>query len=295
MIDQTIRGSVAEYIENITSRKSLSSQTSEPIYFRDLEQYFIEKNIEKISEITPKDCEFLQSKLLKNKASSTVNRQFTLYNHFFKKCVEWNYLELSPTRFLKKKREFTPVRKLFSDEEIERILQNSHGWFYDAAFFLSKTGCRPTEMAIIKASNVFFDVEFTDINKNTKKISYVDLFSKKNGDTGNRIIILSDEVIPFVKRLVSSKNNPEELLFVTENKTQITTNRLNKRLRYLLKKINIPHKTIYSLRHTYLTDMCNDNKNLEIIRLAAGHKDIRTTLKYLKPHILDLHRAVNGD
>lgn len=281
MINQTIKGSVSEYLENITERKSKSSQKSEPIYFRDFENYFIEKNIEIISDITPKDCEFLQSRLLKKKKASTVNRQFTLYDHFFRKCVEWNYIEHSPTRFLKKKKEVEPTRKLFTKDEIEKIISNTDGWFKDSFHFLSETGCRPVEMSGITKKDLFLSDE------------YVKLHCDKNAK-GSRLLPLSKPAIDILSRLESDCRDGDDLLFKTEYGTRIETNRINKRLKVILKRLNIEHKSIYSLRHGYATGLCNRNVNLEKVRLLLGHSQIRTTQKYIKIDFLELIKVVNG-
>lgn len=281
MIDQTIKGAVAEYLENITSRKALSSQKTEPIYFRNLEQYFTEKNIEKISEITPKDCEFLQSNLLKSKQASTVNRQFTLYDHFFRKCVEWNYIDKSPTRFLKKKKEIEPTRKLFKPEEIEKIIANTDGWFRDAFHFLSETGCRPVEMSGIRKQDLFLADEYVKLHCDKKS-------------KGTRLLPLNRLALDILTRLASLCESDQDYLFKTEYGTRVETSRINKRLKSLLKRLKIEHKSIYSLRHGYATNLCNRNVNLEKVRLLLGHSQIRTTQKYIKIDFLELKKVVNG-
>lgn len=281
IINQSLTGAIVEYIDNITARKSKSSQKTEPIYFSDFERYFIKKNISELKDISTKDCEFLQSQLLKTKKASTVNRQYTLYDHFFRKCIEWNYLEESPTRFLKKKKEIDPVRKLFTPQEISKVIKNTNGWFRDAFRFLMETGCRPIEMSGLKKSDLFLADE------------YIKLHCDK-GAKAYRLLPVNSPMVELLNKLQSKRHNSFDLVFQTEYGTRIETNRLNKRLKIILKKLKIEHKSIYSLRHGYATNLCNRNVNLEKVRLLLGHSQIRTTQKYVKIDFLELKKVVNG-
>lgn len=275
---QSLKGAVAEYLEFVTSLKSKSSQSQEKIYFRDLETHFKDSYL---SEINSKSMEFFQASLVKKKKPQTVNRQFTVYNHFFKKCVEWNYLTDSPTKNIKKRRELEPIRELWTDLEINKVLTNSHGWFRDAFEFMANTGCRTIELSNLRFSDVDFE------NRS------VVLRSEKNA-TGSRIIPINDIAYEILKVRSGILNNDDCFVFINDKKNKLTTDCLNKKLLKIQKKLGLKRKTIYSLRHTYATNLCNRNVNLEKVRLLLGHSQIRTTQKYVKIDFFELKKIVNG-
>jgi site-specific recombinase XerD len=274
---QTLKGAVAEYLEYVTALKSKSSQTQEKLYFRDLENFIQDIKLTKISH---QMMEKFQASLLKSKKPQTVNRQFTVYNHFFKKCVHWHYIDKSPTENLKKRKEIDPVRELWTEDEIEKILLKSEGWFRDCFLFLQLTGIRTIELSNLK--KIDYDIQ--------EKV--LRLYSDKNSK-GYRFIPVSELANEILKnRIRFIKDN--DYIFTNERRNRVTTDRLNKRLFKMQKKLKMKRKTIYSLRHTYATNLCNRNINLEKVRLLLGHSQIRTTQKYVKIDFLELKKIVNG-
>lgn len=277
-INQTLKGAVAEYLENITSQKSDSSKSIEKIFFNDMEKYFLDK-CSLVKDVSTKDIDFFQASLLKTKKPQTVNRQFTVYNHFFKKCVEWCYVDESPTRFCKKKREFEPVRVLWDASEIETMLRDTSGWLFNVLTLLSRTGIRPVEMSEIRKK---------DIDENGLKI-----FCEKNSH-GYRVIPINKNTFDFLVK-ISLKLDDEDFVFTNERGNKIKTSALNKKLKKLQKKLGMKRKLPSSLRHTYATGLCRKNVSLEMVRLLLGHKKIVTTQKYLKVEFADLQKVVNSN
>ena len=275
MIKQSIAGAISEYLDNVTAHKSESSQRQEKVYFKDLEDYFLKLKIELINEIQPKHIDFFQSSLLKKKLPQTVNRQFTLYNHFFKKHVEWGYIEYSPTRFCKKKREIDPERELWELWEVQAILDDTSGWFHYAFKILFLTGMRPAELKLLEVSDVFL------------KEGLFRLYCEKNAK-GFRWLPFNDEVRSCLLEFM-----PKDGLLLTSNKGYpISTDTLNGQLERTQRKLKMKRKTIYSLRHSYATALCKSNLNINKIRAVLGHSNIKTTLKYLQTDVEDLREVV---
>lgn len=296
-INQTLKGAIAEYLEHVTSAKSESCQVIEPIFFADLERYFVKINL--LSELTPKDCDFFQTHLLKNKSPSTVNRQFTTYNHFFKKCIEWGYLQVSPTRFVKKKKEAVPIRILFTDEEISKICDymDDGDWLKDAILFLHKNGgCRPDELGKIKVKDIFklneIAVERQHFKESELNQRVVVIECKKNSGEF-RFFLVNSAGVEILERLSVGKS-PDDIVFQNGTGRSFYTANANQRLARIQKALRLQRKPIYSLRHTYATKLCNKDINLEKVRLLLGHKKIQTTMKYLRVEILELSDVVES-
>jgi len=285
-ITQTLKGAIAEYYENITILKSYSSQKQEKTYFKDLEIYFLGKSL---LEITPKDIDFFQSHLLKIKKPQTVNRQFTLYNHFFSKCVEWMYLEFSPTRYSKKKREYKLPIIVWERSEVAIMLWHSRKikripWLRGALRLLFLTGMRPIELSKLKKCDLFFNLE--------PKFKHIRIFCEKNAE-GYRTIPVSAPAERLLKNLVKNKND-EDYIFLNNGGRKITTGRINQNLKRYSKRFNIKTKPTYKLRHTFATKLCRKDINIYKIKDLMGHSKIETTEQYSLVNFEDLRKVVNS-
>lgn len=209
---------VNEYLENKSKLKT--SYKIEKLFFREMLEYLEEKKVTNIQDVTPKLLDFYQSFLRSKKKASSVNRQFSLYNHFFTKCIEWGYIKESPTRFLKKLKEQEPERKLYTRVEVIQILKNSEGWFRNYFYVLYKTGIRPHELSALTAQDCDFD-----------RMS-MNLYCKKNkGEM--RTLPINRTVCILLKRLA---NEGDGLLFKNDLGNKITTDHANKKLAKLQRK-----------------------------------------------------------
>lgn len=280
LLPQTIKGAIAEYLECVTALKSESSKEIERYFFRDFENFFMSKNIIYLSDVSSRHAESLQAHLLKNKKASTINRQFTVYKHFFGKCKVWRFLKKNPFVHVKKIREIDPQIKTITKKEIDKLINSSEGWFKDALVFLSTTGSRPDELRNLKSKDI--DLERMSLN----------LFCLKNKD-GFRVIPFNKKYYSFFERLKKSKK-PDDFIFYTEAGNRVMTDVLTKKLKRLCEKKRMYKYSIYSLRHTYLTNLAKNNHNLESIRKLAGHQKISTTQKYVHIDFSELQKVVNS-
>lgn len=269
---------VDEYLKHVSSHKN--SFKKEKIWFNDLLRYCSQQKIKNISEFKPKDADFLQNGLSKLKKASSVNRQFTTYCHFFNKCVEWEYIQDTPMKFLKKKKETDPVRLLWTEKDINDFLKVCPAWFKNCFLFLALTGARPIELCNLKVSDVFIENE-------TLRLS-----CEKNAK-GSRLVPVSQPVVKLIQKLIY-KRGPSEFVFCGATGCKLKTAHLTR----TLKRIQIAYKLkripLYSLRHTYATDLCRRDINIEKVRILLGHSQIRTTQKYIQVDFLDLKKIVNG-
>jgi integrase/recombinase XerD len=274
LILQTLTGAIVEYIENVTRQKSRSSQSQEPIYFRDFEQYLIKNKIFLFHDLTPKHMEFFQSSLLKKKKPQTVNRQFTVYKHFFRKCQEWNYVDLSPARFIRRKKEIEPHRDLWEKSQFRMVLKLCPRWFRNILRFLRHTGIRPQELGLIQKKHCFLKDDYLIIEMpKTKEWRAIAL-----NMTARRVLLIE----------LDKCRQRTDFVFTNESGRPITTNRINQKLKLITKRHGIHTLTAYSLRHGYATNLVKKNVNLAKVQKAMGHKKISTTLKYTHLNIEDL-------
>ncbi len=274
----TIKDAFSRYIKIFSSNKK--SFKAEKIWFNEFKIFLDEHGLRHLDDINQHHIELFQYVLLKKKSAASSNRQFTTYSHFFKKCVEFNYILESPLKNFKKKKEVQPIRTLWTGKEIDSVLKNSPPWFKFAFMFLALTGARPIELCNLRKRH------------HSVNDSSVRLFCDKSM-AGSRLLPISQPAQKIILSLCKNLNE-SDFVFRSSVNTKLSTDRLNKTLAKIQKRHGLKRIPIYSLRHTYATDLCNKGINIEIVRKLLGHSQIRTTQKYIKIDFLELKKVVNG-
>ena len=135
------------------------------------------------------------------------------------------------------------------------------------------------------------------LSLNGKRKLGVEEFAKT--EAGVRNVILSDGGKETLTRLVN--RNPNGIyLFENSSGKRIRGNTFNKRLDTVLKKLNMPHRSIHKLRKTYCTMLIDAGCEDSIIMNQLGHASIETSRKYYyfcnrtKQHQMDqVRKAIN--
>ena len=89
-------------------------------------------------------------------------------------------------RCLKKLKELEPIRELFTQNEIIKIILHSEKWFSLAFEFLAITGCRPDELKILTFDFVDFENELI-------------IFPCKKTRGGHRLLPISARALEIIK------------------------------------------------------------------------------------------------
>ena len=111
--------------------------------------------------------------------------------------------------------------------------------------------------------------------------------SSPKNETSKRIIPFSPLLIPVFKaikhqqkidRLKAGDSYTDNgLVFCTSVGTYLNPSNVEKSWRSLLKKLELPHKKLHSLRHTYATELFARGAKIEVVSTLLGHKEIGTT------------------
>ena len=80
-------------------------------------------------------------------------------------------------------------------------------------------------------------------------------------------------VFPFLK----GNETPEDLKRITAD----VTKRINHKMAYISKELNLPHISTYTARHSFATVLKRSGANIAYISESLGHNDLKTTENYL--------------
>jgi integrase/recombinase XerD len=147
-----------------------------------------------------------------------------------------------------------------------------------AYIVLASTGMRPSE---------FLKLFVTDISNNT--------FILRDTKTHqNRLVPVPD----IIKKPMEDylKSHKHDLLFCKDDGTPYVTETLSREFRRRLRLLGIKgKKTLYSLRHSLITRLIEEDVNLFRIQKLVGHSNVQTTANYCHLSTKDVESALQKD
>lgn len=155
---------------------------------------------------------------------------------------------------------YTNKERILSKKEREVISGAVRGQeFKDYLRVLELTGARPfSEIAALTAEMIDFDggvIVFTE-HKNAKK-------------NKTRTIYLTPEMEAVLRRRVAER--PDGLLFRSAQGMPIDSKSVSHRLRYIAKRAKFKPFTVYSYRHTYITEALERGLTASVVAELVGN------------------------
>lgn len=222
----------------------------------------------RLSDVTTEDlAQYRDTELTRIKASSVL-RYLSLISSIFEQARrEWQWIAINPAKDVKKPSNGKPRDRIFTDDEIERLLaQLSESeidkTIGDAFQFALATGMRAGEILKLQWANI----------SGREAV----LFDTKNGD--KRGVPLSKKAMEILER-----RNPLSKPF------NIKPGTLASRFRIYLDRAGIVGACFHDSRHTFISRAAISGKitPFELARVA-GHRNLSQTLAYFSASANDL-------
>jgi len=171
---------------------------------------------------------------------------------------------------------------------------------------LLQTGMRPEEGCGLKWNQIFFNSNYLTVTDAHKEVAiYNDDFEVIGHERIDDDLKTpeSERNIPLTQRLklmllnlkkerkeeckASGKQFKEtDYVFLNQNGDPYVPERLDTKIKQLIKKYNLEHMTVYGLRHSFATLMSSRGMDKEVLKELMGHSDYETTNFYYV-HISD--------
>lgn len=225
-----------------------------------------------ISAVRPADLrEYIKSYQKERGISDvTANKYREYFRAFFKWCMSEGYCDRNPAADLKPIRCEKKQVDYYTQTELE-LIRNACADCRDRALveMLYSTGCRVSELCILKKSDIDWD-------KGT-----VHLFGKGRK---HRTSYLNAKAAVFLKMYLDSRTDDEEWLFLSYRGSHSLTragierilSKICVRVDERFQKKITPHR----FRHTMATTAIQHGMPVEDIQALLGHANINTTLLY---------------
>ena len=205
-------------------------------------------------------------KSIKQKKSSSVNRDLNLYSAVFEQGIRWEWTNANPVRGIRRPKNPQPRDRRISEKEIERILdalgfdgetvRERRHVIAVAFLFALETAMRQGEIWNLEWDDVFLEKQF------------VRLHDTKNGT--KRDVALSTEAVRLLNLLDSDSGAK---VFATNQQSSGTIFRRGVAL------AGIKGLTFHDTRHEALTRLASKLQVLDLARMV-GHRDPRSLMIY---------------
>jgi len=237
------------------------------------------------------------------KSANSVQQSVKVLKMFFKYAVEESYVMNNPC----KRVSLAPSPKnddivVLSNKEIERLNNTLENERERLLVLLGlATGMRIGELLGLRHSDIDGKSEVTVMQQlqnvrhveENKPIRYeLAYVPTKSGDTRTIPLPLFIQTeyqihkkLCQIEHLQNGKGRitGDTPLFLSPTGLLCQQGQINKRWQYILAKSEIEHKKFHTLRHTYITKLAQSTDPIipiAVIMELAGHKDMRTTLRY---------------
>lgn len=253
--------------EKVTQRQDLFAIKKFTEYIESIKLIYVD-------DIKLIHIEQYRANLLKeNKSANYINRLLAIVKHIFNKFHQWEYVEKNQSYHIKMLYP-DPVRKieLWTQEDFNFICKKVSPWVRDVLIAIWLTGLRPSMICRLK----FSDIDFENNYYTTK--------SKKGGrwrinrlpfDIHFRNLILKKQ------KEYNLNRNSENLIFTNNFNKAINSNTINNPINEVRKKFAMRNITVYGLRHSFASGLCNSGVDLKTVSILLTHTNLATTEKYL--------------
>lgn len=277
----TLADLIDRYIKDVLPGKSTKLGSNQKAQ---LEWFKSEIGAYTLSDLSPAVLVQCRDKLLtemgyrgKVRSPASVVRYMVALSHAFTVAVnDWQWLEDSPMRKVKKPKESRGRVRFLDDDERHKFLaackESSNNWLYPCVILALSTGMRQGELMSLK---------WQDVNL---KDGYLILHETKNGE--RRRVPLAGHGLELLREHAKVRRLDTDLLFPgTVHKTKPID--LRKPFETALKTAGIEDFHWHDLRHCTASYLAMNGASLAEIAEVLGHKTLQMVKRYA--HLSDGH------
>jgi integrase len=232
----------------------------------------------RLSDITLRDIQMHHAAMRESHSTATANRHLAVLSALFRKAMEWNIIDKSPTAGIKAFKENNQVQNFLGATEIARLFaaldKDINQTAASALKFLALTGVRREEA---------LQAEWVHVNLETGL-----WWLPKTKSGRGRYVTLNDAALELLK--VQPSRDKSKWVFPGRDGDK-PTNNVRKPMERALKAAGLPHIRIHDLRHSYASLAVNAGATLFEVQHLLGHSSPQVSQRYSHLANSSLRRA----
>lgn len=214
------------------------------------------------------------------KGHGTLRKIKVLFNQLFKYAMENDVITKDYSKFVELgKNEEESSREPFSEVEIKLLWDSIDRLdFVDTILIMIYTGLRPTELLLIKNSDINIEERYMRGGIKTTAGK-------------NRVIPINEKILPFIENRKKQEN--EFMIINNDGKQMSYFTYYDCKFKHVMGQLQLNHKP-HDCRHTFATLMDNAGANKLSIKRIMGHSSQDITDKvYTHKDIEELKKAID--
>lgn len=220
-----------------------------------------------LREITTNDIRYHLSRYAETVSKVSVNNKRSYLSALYNWLTIEGYILVNPMLRIHRIKTDTIIKKPYSVEELEKLRGAAKNRRERALLeFLLSTGCRVSEVADTKISDIDFGkCELYVFGKGSKE----------------RKVYISDLCMYYLKLYLGNRKHPEsEYLFPNRYGERITKEGLERTIREIGKRAGVSNVHPHRFRRTFATWSMNRGMSVQVVQRILGHTKIDTTMLY---------------
>lgn len=220
-----------------------------------------------LTDVSPFGIEKWKAERAKHVERSTVNREMNIIRGCFSRAVEWGRIDKSPCASVKAYKVDDQRVRVFSDEELRRIVQDAEPWV--------SLVCRVTLECLPRLSEVL------GIERHHIGPTWIEM--RRKGGRVERVVVSDD----LRTKLLEQPGDP---VF-----GKISEQAASVRIVRELRRLKIENASHHTARHTGVTLMLERGENPRAIQRLAGWSSMRMLERYGHARDAAIRSAVAGN
>jgi len=218
----------------------------------------IKKPTDKIKEQDIRDylANLISNQNLKPRS---ISLKISALKFFYKEILKKDIVNLKSPKIPKS------IPKVLAKKEISKLISNAKNLKSKLMIqILYSSGLRVSELVTLK-------LEDLDLEKNEGWV-------RSGKGSKDRFFILSNKIIPLIKKHISTLDKEEKYVFPGKN-GHLTTRDVQKIIQNAAAKSKLK-ATPHTLRHSFATHLLDEGTDIRLIQELLGHSDLSTTQIY---------------
>ena len=237
----------------------------------------------KLQDLSPERVQsFYAEKIHSGLSPKTVRNIHNVLHSALEQALKWKKIKINVTDLVKKPKPSDVDIQYFNQHQVRKFLKYAEkDRLYPFYYTALMTGLRFGELAGLRWDDLNLDDGKLSVRQTIKYTSGEWHIGPPKSKASRRTIAISPSCVSILKSHFDSQTRKKHLRTVfTDTKGGYLRNQnvLNRSLKPLIKKANLPYAGIHGLRHTHVAMLINQKYSLKVIQMRLGHDDAATTL-----------------